>query len=363
MRGPEARPTGVRLLAPLSYVYGVGALVRAAAYETGYFRVRRLSRPVISVGNITVGGTGKTPIVSMLSKFLLEQHLKVAVLTRGYGRQTRDRHVVVGGDTRPVGEIAATLGDEPALLAREVPGLAIVVDADRYTAGCWAEAEFDPDVFLLDDGFQHLKLARDLNILVVDATDPFGDNKMPPLGRLREPVVGIRRADAVIVTRADRSFDEALIERVVRGICREGTPVFYAWHDILEVRPLDGGPARPAYDFRDRRVAILTAIGNPTVFRDDLTHAGMDIVASSLFPDHHRFTQQDVDGAIANARANNASLLLITEKDAVKLEGYALQGFPVYAVRIAFASDQEALIKSLVLKTVLRHQHGGQEKP
>jgi tetraacyldisaccharide 4'-kinase len=335
----------------------MGALARTVAYENGYLRSRRLDRPVISVGNVTLGGTGKTPIVAMLAEYLRDQHYNVVVLTRGYGRRSRGREVLRSEAGELPSDGVARGGDEPALLAREVPGVSIVVDADRHAAGIWATRELDADVFLLDDGFQHLRLARDLNLVAVDATDPFGGNRMPPVGRLREPLRGLRRADAVLVTRADRAFDEPLIRRVVARICGDEVPLFFASHDLTGLRPLGGGEERALDSFRSRPVGVLTAIGNPGVLLADLASAGIEVVAERLHPDHYDYTQTDVDAAVTAAREAGATALLTTEKDAVKLEPLDLSAMPVFAVRIRFRSDHEDRIKSLCLGTILRHEH------
>jgi tetraacyldisaccharide 4'-kinase len=346
-----------KLLEPVARLYELGALVRTVAYETGYLRSRRLERPVISVGNVTLGGTGKTPIVAMLAEYLRDQNYNVVILTRGYGRRSRGREVLRSEEGELPVDAVARGGDEPALLAREVPGVPVVVDPDRYAAGVWATRELEADVFLLDDGFQHLRLARDLDLLVVDATDPFGGNRMPPRGRLREPLQGLRRADAVVVTRADRAFDEPLVRRVVTGLCGDEVPIFFACHDMTGLRPLEGGEPRAPYSFRNRPVGVLTAIGNPGVLLADLAHAGVEVVSERLHPDHHDYTQADVDAAVAAASALGATALFTTEKDAVKLERLDLSAMEVLAVRIRFQSEHEAMIKSMCLRTILRHEN------
>lgn len=356
MRSADGRPTlAARALSPLGRLYGLAALTRAVAYETDYLSSRRLPKPVISVGNITLGGTGKTPLVAALASYLRDQGYEVVVLTRGYGRRGRGREVLRSEEGEAPADAYERGGDEPALLARALPGVTIVVDSDRHAAGVWAEREISPDVFILDDGFQHLRLARDLDLLVVDATDPFGGCEMPPLGRLREPLQGARRADAVVVTRSDRPFDGALVERVVRGLCGERVPIFYAYHDIVGLRPLAGGPDRTPYGLRGRRAAVMTAIGNPAVLLADLEHAGVEVALESIHADHHDFDQGDVDRAVEAALAARADVVLVTEKDAVKLERLDTSRLPFYAVRIEFRSDHEALIKSLCLKAILRH--------
>ncbi|MCC6742547.1 MAG: tetraacyldisaccharide 4'-kinase [Acidobacteria bacterium] len=343
-----------RMLGPFVRIAEFGALVRGVAYETGYLSQVRLDRPVISVGNLTLGGTGKTPIVAHIVRVLRDQGYECAVLTRGYGRQSKERVVLGARDEPRATNDADRAGDEPAMLARELDGVPIVVDPDRAKAASWAALELGTEVFVLDDGFQHLQLARDLNLLVLDATDPFGCLRMPPVGRLREPLQGMKRADAVIVTRSDRPFDESAIERVVRGTCRPDIPIFHSWHDIDALRPVFGGELRDPQTLRGRKVGVLTAIGNPVLFTEDLRNIGMQVVSESAHRDHHPYSREDLAAAAASAISSGAEALLTTEKDAVKLERFDPVALPLYAVRIAFRSDDEGRILSLVLKAALR---------
>src|SRR5205085_6711634 len=178
------------LLPPLSAVYGVVTRTRLALYRRGAFAITKLERPVISVGNITTGGTGKTPLVERVARIVASDGKKVCILTRGYGRAHPDRHVVVSDGERITATPAAA-GDEPSLLAQKLLGTAAVVcNADRRTAGLYAIEAFNTDCFILDDGFQHLRLARDLDIVTIDATNPWGGERLLPAGRLREPLQG-----------------------------------------------------------------------------------------------------------------------------------------------------------------------------
>jgi tetraacyldisaccharide 4'-kinase len=240
------------------------------------------------------------------------------------------------------------------MLAASVPGLAVIVDPDRHGAGLWAERELNPDVFLLDDGFQHMQLARDLDILLIDGTDPFGGAELPPLGRLREPLQGLRRADMVVVTRADRPIDSERIERVVRAVGREGLPIHYAWHEIVMFRSLDGSQHLAPSAFRGRPVLALAALGNPAVFLEDLTNLGLDVCGRMLFRDHHCYSIPDLTTVANRARSAGAECIVTTAKDAVKLSWNCVDGFPVYVAEIEFRSEQEAVIKGQVLRTILR---------
>jgi tetraacyldisaccharide 4'-kinase len=330
-------------LAPAAALYGLVSRLRATAYARGLLHGRRLSTPVLSVGNLTLGGTGKTPLVVALARALGEDGLRVAILTRGYRRTSRDRDVLLSeaGELPP--QAVARGGDEPALMARELPGVPIVVASDRAAAGAWAERELAPDVFVLDDGFQHLRLARDLDVLVVDATDPFGGGAAPPLGRLREPAAAAARAGVVVVTRSGRSGDLQALDSSLRALVAPSTPILHVDHTIASYRPLGGGPHIAARDFAGRRVGVLTAIGNPAVFLDDLGRAGLSIVSESLCADHHDFARSDFASASDASRAAGADALVTTEKDAVKLERLDPPPLPVYVARIRPTGELEAL--------------------
>jgi tetraacyldisaccharide 4'-kinase len=345
-----------RLARTLAYVprrlYEGGVRFRAELYERGWLRTRSLDRPVISVGNLTFGGTGKTPLVETIANALGREGHRVAILTRGYGRRGKGRAVLrFEADVIPADAYAAG-GDEPALLARRVPGSTVIVDSDRLEAGRWAEGEIDPDVFVLDDGFQHLRLARTLNLLVVDATNPFGGMKMAPFGTLREPIGAMRRADAVVVTRASRSYDEALVRRVIRDVRGDGSPILYVDHEVRGFVPLGGGEARAVDTFTNRAAGVIAALGNPSVLLDDLSRAGIRVVSSGLLADHHDYTRRDLDDAIAAARAEGAEALFTTEKDAVKLERFGTPSMPVFVVDIAIRTLDREPLERLCLDAV-----------
>ena len=202
-------------LAPLGMLYGAVTRARLRLYRSGFLKTERVGAPVISVGNLTAGGTGKTPMVEWVARTLAGEGLRACVLTRGYGRADEGRRVVASDGARVLAEVWEC-GDEPRLLAERLVGAASVVcDRDRVAAARWARAELGAEVFVLDDGFQHLRIARDLDIVTVDATAPWGGGHMLPRGRLREPASGLARAGCVVITRAELADDLAALRAEV----------------------------------------------------------------------------------------------------------------------------------------------------
>jgi tetraacyldisaccharide 4'-kinase len=226
-------------LAPLGRLYGVAMKTRGALYRSGRLHVYELDAPVISVGNLTTGGTGKTPLVAWIARELAQAGQRVCILTRGYGRRSAGTRVVVSDGVEIVSD-AAQAGDEPLLLAETLKGLAAVIsDADRVSAARWAVQNLHSDVFVLDDGFQHLRVDRDLNILTIDATNPWGNRKLLPAGILRESLSEIKRAECFVITRAD---DPKSTEELRREIAAQshGRPVFSSRMRLSSMRKVRG---------------------------------------------------------------------------------------------------------------------------
>ncbi len=302
-----------RLLVPLAPLYRVAVLARIGAYGRGWLASSRLAAPVISVGNLTFGGTGKTPTVIALVRDLVRRGRHPAVLTRGYGRVAAEPIVIVGPEPKAT---VASAGDEPLELASRLPGVPVVVDADRIRGGIEALTR-GADVLVLDDGFQHLQLHRDLNLLLVDAGDPWGGGRMPPSGRLREPLSGLARADAVVVTKVGSDPEPILAEvrRVVAEVA-PGLPVLAARLEPTAVRR-DDGSADPDV-LAGTRVVAVAGLGRPEGFADLLRSAGAEVVATRWFADHHVFTTTEIEEAVTAAAAARA-VVVTTAKDAVKL--------------------------------------------
>jgi tetraacyldisaccharide 4'-kinase len=274
--------------------------------------VRRARIPVISVGNLTVGGTGKTPIVAWLARRLTEAGRRPAVVSRGYGgRAGRGPRVVSRGSGPDCA--ADECGDEPYLLASTLPGVAVVVGHDR-PAGADAAADLGRDVVLLDDGFQHRRLARDLDIVLLDAAKPFGNGRLLPAGSLREPPSALARAGLVLVTRSGPGAVPVEIERVVRSFHRD-VPILRAGH--RRVGFFDGDGRRVE---SPRRAVLFCGIGSPEVFRRDVEADGVEVVAFEPGRDHRRYDAADLARLSARA-ASLGAVLITTEKDRVRLPG------------------------------------------
>lgn len=336
-------------------LYELGVRLRVALYEQGYLKTRRLDTVVISVGNITVGGTGKTPVVEYICRYLAQECYEVAVLTRGYGRKNSSRPIVVVSERGRVVAEVDEAGDEPLMLARKLAGVSVVVGADRYQSGLLVVERFGSDVLVLDDGFQHLRLERDLNILVLDATDLFGGGQVVPLGRLREPIYGLRRADAVVVTRSDRDFDRDLLFNILDGLGMN-LPIFYSYHDFVGLKDLRTAAPIALRRLNGARVAALCALGRPSVFLEDLQAYRAEVVTTAFFPDHHSYRQEEIDRVVAEATAKGAEFIVTTEKDLPKLQGINFAKLPVYVAEIQTSFEDEVRLKSMLLRAVSRKQ-------
>lgn len=341
------------LLAPVGAIYGAATEARLTLYRRGLLRVSKLAWPVISVGNITAGGTGKTPLVEFIARALGREGKKVCVLTRGYGRQKSGRVLVSDGEHVLAKEIEA--GDEPLLLAEKLLGIAAVVcDANRFAAGNWATKNLGSEVFVLDDGFQHLSLARDLNIVAVDATRPWGQGHLLPWGRLREPVRELSRADCIVITRADQVDNVSLLNQQINRLV-PGKPVFTSHMEPRGLTRLSADESEAPNEIAAvaRPIAAFCAVGNPASFVSQLQSYGCNLVSTAIFPDHHRYSANDVADIIKQAEASGANSLITTAKDAVKLRGFTFK-LSCYVLDIKISIDEESRFKSLINSSVAR---------
>jgi len=291
----------------LSQIAGAVALARRRYYTDRPESRRRLTKPVISVGNLTVGGSGKTPLVAYLAARLLQRGWRPSILSRGYGRAYVADGVVVVSDGRTVLADLARSGDEPLMLARQLPGVAVLVSPNRHLAGRLAEARFGCDVHLLDDGFQHFVLERDIDLLVV-GPDDVSRPLVLPFGRLREPLEVARAADAVLWTGEGDAADAAARLGVAHG--------FQLTHEAgaFTSAPF-GGPLPAPGD----RVIAMAAIARPERFVAALARSGFNVASTMFLRDHHRYTPADLARAEREMRDANAVCIVTTEKDMVRL--------------------------------------------
>ncbi len=304
------------LLTPLSPVYGAVVRTRAAAFRRGLLKSYDCGLPVVSVGNLTFGGTGKTPMVLALAQDLIKRGRRPAVLTRGYGRTAAEPLVLTGPEIQAS---TTDAGDEPVELAQRLPGVPIVVDADRVRGGRRA-VELGADIVILDDGFQHLRLRRDLDLVMLDAGDPWGGGRLPPRGRLREPVGALGRASAAVITKVDPAADQPP-QDIVRRITaiNPDLPIFAAGLVPQRVRTPDGR-VDPT-ELRGRRVFAVAGLGRPDGFRTLLELAGAEVVGRRWFSDHHPYSPEDRAWIVREARKHGA-VVVTTAKDAVKLDPF-----------------------------------------
>ncbi|MGC2195455.1 MAG: tetraacyldisaccharide 4'-kinase [Terriglobales bacterium] len=287
---------------PLSTIYGVIVEARNQLYDRRLLSVKRLQGPVVSIGNLSVGGSGKTPFVILLGELLKARNLKFDVLSRGYGRQTRGVLLVDPGGA------SNDFGDEPLLIARRLD-VPVVLGEDRHQAGLLAEEKFGPQLHLLDDGFQHRALARDFDIVLVTADD--ARDRLLPSGRLREPLTALQRADAIVLT-SGASPDAfplpgKLVWRVRRGILPESVPL---------------------------RPVAFCGIARPQNFLLQLRKAGIEPAAEAVYRDHHAYTEIDIRELLALKTKSEAGGFVTTEKDAINLGGYFSELQPVAVVRV-----------------------------
>jgi len=304
----------------LSAIFGAGVATRNALYDRRIINANKLQGPVVSVGNLSVGGSGKTPFVLLLGELLKSRNLKFDILSRGYGRKNPGVALVdPGGSSRD-------FGDEPLLLARRL-GVPVIVGEDRHQAGLFAEQKFGSQLHLLDDGFQHRALARDFDIVLVTPEDP--RDRLLPAGRLREPLGSLSRADAVVLVSGASpesfSLDGKLMWRVRRGIV------------VKEI------PARPI---------VFCGIARPQNFLIQLRTAGIEPVAQALFRDHHAYSEKDVQDLLKLRQQSDAIDFVTTEKDAINLGGYLAALEPLLVVPVKMELLDAANAVDTMLRTI-----------
>lgn len=328
-------------------IYGVLMRLRTVAYTQNILRQHRLSRPVISIGNLTLGGSGKTPLVLHIARTLLEQGLDVAILTRGYARRDPAQNwILAPGQCVP--SPALTLGDEPALMRRHVPSAWMGIARDRVASGIVLARQTPSAVFLLDDGFQHLRLHRDLDILVIDASQPLERNHLFPRGTLREPVGGLRRAQVILIHGDTDTCDLDAIAGRMRLQAPEAR-VFLCTQRIRALVPFSRwvqSDLPEECEPRPRSVFLATAVGNPRRFHRDVDRFGVAVRGIRAYRDHYRLKAEDWAHCIRDAQRQKADAIAITEKDAIKIA--AQPAFPIYVAVQALAISNDGAFQKIL---------------
>ena len=332
-----------------SRIYRRAVMFRLWMYDNRVIRNRAIGCLVVSIGNVTCGGTGKTPVVEVFARSLSQKGRRVAILSRGY--RSRDRslltklrkkfsskkmevppRVVSDGTNLLLDSVRA--GDEPFMLASNLKNVAVLVDKDRVKSGLYAIEEFGTDTLILDDGFQYLNLKAHINILLVDSTAPFDNHHVLPRGLLREPIKNIRRADYIFLTKSDGSAKLRHLKSFLRRQ-NHHAEIIECCHKPQYLEDVYQKGARLPLDYlKGKKVASISAIANPASFNAFLSELGSDIVEETHFADHHRYRQQEMIDFINAAKAAGAEMIMTTEKDAVRMPRLDRRDIPILFLRV-----------------------------
>ncbi|MBI4169302.1 MAG: tetraacyldisaccharide 4'-kinase [Acidobacteria bacterium] len=332
MIGPNLldRPALWPLLFLPGVLYRAAVAARGALYDTGRIRPARLPCHVISIGNLTVGGSGKTPLTSFIAGFLRDSGYRVGVASRGYRRRGPAAPRLVSDGRRLLADPGAA-GDEPYLIARDNPSVPVAVGADRVAAARLLLATGPLEAILLDDAFQHRRIARDLDLLLVDGRDPWGNGRMLPHGPLREPLSAVTRADAVILTRS-----EGRVPAAVASVLERHNPRAAVLHCGLEPEAFvraEGEPVGLA-SLKGFSSYVFSGIARPERFEEEVRRLGLRLAGARRFPDHHHYTRRELEGVVREARAAGAEVLVTTEKDLLRIAEPPAGALPLYALAL-----------------------------
>ncbi len=338
------------LLLPLtlaSYIFLALIEARRFFYRIGLLKSNRLNCKVISIGNLTVGGTGKTPFVIFLAERLKKRGRSVAVITRGYKAGSKETISLVS-DKEGLLLAPSDAGDEAYLIASRLKGIPVIIGKDRHLAGEYALCNFQVDTIILDDGFQHLSLKRDMDMLLIDATDPEGNGYMLPRGILREPFSGLSRSNAIILTRADQADS---IDSVVSNIRRysDSISIYYSRFKPVGLKEIRSGAEEGIGHLKGKRVLLFSGIGNPKSFSQMIGRLGGEIAGEMIFPDHHNYMIRELEQIELFASRNKIDLIVTTEKDGVKIAEIPFGYLPVWALRVDLILEDQNKLEELIL--------------
>ncbi|MEE9225865.1 MAG: tetraacyldisaccharide 4'-kinase [Bacteroidota bacterium] len=302
-------------LLPLSWLYGLIVGVRNRCYDKGLFSARSVGVPTVSVGNLSVGGTGKTPLVEYMARVLVKEGKRVAVVTRGYRRSSQGLRIV--SDGRRILSAPNESGDEPFQIAENVPGAVVLVDEQRTRGAQHAANQYGAEVILLDDGFQHRALARDFDIVVLNAKER--SSPLLPAGRMRESVSGLARADVLVFSHCSGTDEVTRLGDQLRSYT--DAPIFCTRFIVQDVREVATGSSVEPEVLKNKSAAAFCGIGNPESFRRTLLELGVQVASFRRFSDHHRYSERDLVLVERDKERTKADWILTTQKDAVRLRG------------------------------------------
>lgn len=352
------------LLHIMSCIYGLGVLIKASLYHHGFLRQHRLPCRVISLGNITVGGTGKTPTAQVLASTIRDMGCRVVILNRGY-RAAWKKQVGLVSDGRKIYMSVPEAGDEAYLLAKNLPGVAVVIGRNRSVTGEYAVRKLKAEVIILDDGYQHWQLARDLDIVLIDTLNVFGNNFLLPRGTLREPLINLNRAQAFLLTKVDQSTDGArdALKEVLTKYNDQALIVesVHRPQGLIEIEDWYKGSIHQTISLDtllNKKVVAFSGIGNPSSFEQTIMDVGAELVDSVRYPDHHDYTMSEMQDIMERVCRIGAEALLTTEKDAVKIPSefiHSERALPLFILNIKIEFTEggkqlKELIESLAAK-------------
>jgi tetraacyldisaccharide 4'-kinase len=324
------------VLTALSWLYEAAIGIRKFLYTFRVSKRNKLGCAVISIGNITLGGTGKTPTVVNVADILLRAGRHPVVISRGYGRKDESEILVVS-DGRSMSVDYQIGGDEPLLIGSKLPGVPIVVGSSRFRAAQVALDQFPSDVVILDDGFQHIQLERTLDIVLIDAGNPFGNGKLFPAGILREPMTALKRAHAVLITKTDMSEDAERLKEIIRE--KTDARIFTSRLVPLAVIDCSSGAVSPLSSLHGTKVVAFSGIARPGSFFSLLQTLGASVATECIYPDHYAFTKDDLDTVRKKSVAANAEMIITTEKDAVRLKHLDREG--IHSLRVELSVHEQ----------------------
>lgn len=334
----------------LSFFYLAIINLRNWLYDRKIFKETKLSCPVISVGNISVGGTGKTPCVIMLAQILQKNGFKPAVISRGYGSKSVNPVNIVSDGNKTLLD-SKTAGDEPYLIAQELNNIPVITGANRIATGEAAINRFGTNVIICDDAMQHRQIYRDINLVLLDESN-LRKNHILPRGRLREPIKELKRADAIIRTRTNESQQE---DDKIEEIIKKDVPVFKSIHKPRDIIKTDFSEQRPVSELREKKVYAFCGIAKPDSFNKILSSAGAKILSFDIFPDHHSYNENELEKIREGFNRSQADYLITTEKDAMRLGSYPefLKLLNVFRVEMEMMASTQSFEEFIVKR--LKH--------